>query len=181
MNSPSKANFHPRSMLGGIAAVLVVGCVNPSTDVMPMGPDTYTVSGSSNVGIANAHKDALRKANAYAAKKGLHMIPVSTNSRSEGNMLSWSGTMYSFELVFRLVSEDDREYRRPNLQPVPTAVIQDQRGVSSPSPANPAPARQPSTDPAKYDKLLKLKQLLDSKAITQEEYDKEKAIILGGA
>jgi hypothetical protein len=177
----SKSLFSRRSIFVGVATLFMAGCVNPSTDVMPMGPDTYTVTGSSNLGIANAHKDALRKANAYAEKKGLNMIPVSTRSASEGNMMSWSGTMYSFELTFRLVSNNDPEYRRPNLQPVPTTVIQDQRGISNPPPANPAPARQPATDPGKYDKLLKLKQLLDSKAITQEEYDKEKALILGGA
>lgn len=176
----SKHSACHRSILVGIAAIFVVGCVNPSTGVMPMGPDTYTVTGSSNLGIANAHAEALRKANKFAEKKGLNVIPLSTHESSEGNMMSWSLRMYSFELVFRLVSKDDAEYRRPNLQPIPTTVIQDQRGGSTP-PVNPPPARQSTTDPGKYDKLLKLKQLLDSKAITQEEYDKEKALILGGS
>lgn len=75
-----------------------------------MGVDTYTVSGRSRGGSGKAKQVAVKKANAYAAEKGLYMIPIQ-DSRST-NYSSGGALVYEYELTFRLVDENDPEYRR---------------------------------------------------------------------
>jgi len=45
--------------------------------------------------------------------------------------------------------------------------------------ASPAPA-EPASDTDRYEKLSKLKELLDSGVLTQEEFDSEKQQVLRG-
>lgn len=68
-------------------------------------------------------------------------------------------------------------FNQQPVQPAPQPVAQPAEAVAQPAPApQPAPAQAP-VDPTT--KLLEMKKLLDAGAITQEDYDKIKAQLLG--
>ena len=58
-----------------MVCAILNGC-SYSSKVLPMGPDTYTVSTSSEFGSLNAKKRALKEANEFAASKEKYMILV---------------------------------------------------------------------------------------------------------
>ncbi len=141
-----------------------------TTGVMPMGKDTYMVTGSSEFGIGSAQKAAIAKANQYAESQGKKMVPLTTQSGAERDFMGDS--IKTFELQFRLVGEEDPAWHESvqGLQPVPDQVVtvNDTRA--------PAPAAQPGSD--LYTELQKLKSLLDEDTITQEEFDMLKTRLL---
>lgn len=92
------------------------------TDVVPVGPDSYMVSATALGVIASqAPINAARAANNYCEQQGRHMII----RRSDNSLLS--GGPVSNSLVFSCVTDNDPEYRRPNLRREPNVVIEDQR------------------------------------------------------
>ena len=105
--------------------LFIMGCASSSsTGVVPMGPDTWTVTGQSASGPGYAQKQALEDANAFAATKGKYMIPV----RSEAGWHTdpfWGPEVlqHTYELRFRLVDSDDPEYQRTNLETKPETLI----------------------------------------------------------
>ena len=137
---------------------------------MPMGKDTYIVTGSSEFGTASAQKAAVSEANAFAAARGKRMLPLTVQS---GGELDFMGdTIRTYELQFRLVGEDDPEWQRTQLNAVPDTVvtINDTR--------NPAIPKADVPSPDLLVELKKLRALLDEGAITQDEFDELKARLL---
>ena len=105
----------------GALLITLVACTT-TTGVMSVGPDTYRIIASSDVGIGSAQKAAYKEANAFAAARGLYMIPIRENSSTR--VYSVYGDKEStYELTFRLVTRDDPEYGRPNLEPVPDVTV----------------------------------------------------------
>ena len=167
-------NFTPLLVLG------VVSCVYPSA-VMQMGPDTYSVVGTSEFGYGSAKQVAMTEANKFAATKGLNVLVLNDrHSTNSDAMRSMSGVMHTVEIIFRLVSQSDPEYRRPNYSSEPKVVIENRLPPAAPQASKPSQQELPVSrpNPEKYDQLLKLKKLLDEKIITEEEYKVEKAKLL---
>ena len=89
-----------------------------------MGKDSYMLQSTSRGGL-NAGKErveALKAANAFCDKQGKHMIVRSTD---HSGAAGW--TPVTNALVFSCVTEDDAEWKRPDLHKDPTVVIEDRR------------------------------------------------------
>ncbi len=96
------------------SCLLLSGCA--STGVVPMGRDTYMISGSqpsltsfSNSGALKAR--LLRQANDWCRNNGLVMIPL--------NYEGFDGASITAEIIFRAVPANDLENIRPNFQRAP--------------------------------------------------------------
>ena len=103
-----------RPIISTAAALTVlsffVGC---AAQVVPAGPDTYTVS-SSGAGFSTAgvRARAYRAANDYCQKHGLVMVPVSFDA--QGGVLGQRPP--TADLVFRGLRPGDPEIKRPNVE-----------------------------------------------------------------
>jgi len=103
------------------ATALISGCVSTS-EIIPVGKDSYMVSGSGTGGLSYGKTlaAALKSANTYCAKQTKFMIirREETEGRFNGEAAN---------LMFSCVTADDPEYKRPNLRRDPTTIIEDQR------------------------------------------------------
>lgn len=152
---PAKALPAMRLLLVAIIVLATLSsCVN-STGVLPLGRDTYTITTESELGPGSAQKAAIKQAGSYAEERGMQVVPL-THDRG------FSGTFNTYTLTFRLVSEDDPEWQRQDWQTRPDTVIEDARGVESGWEA----------------RLLKLQELRESGALTEEEFATLKASLL---
>ena len=154
-----------------------------------MSPGIYELARADHGGIFG-NKDALksgviRDANAFAEREGKVAVPVSAKEHPVGMMADWA----SYEYVFKLVDKDSPEAR------IPTVLVRSDSahggGFTSlgskdtyyVAKANVAPedTRVPTVStPYKStaDRLLELKKLFDAGAITKEEYDAKKKILV---
>jgi hypothetical protein len=98
-----------------IAAALLTACAS-SSGVLPIGPDTYTISvgvsatGSISGNNARAKREALTEANEFCEKRGKQILVQNSGMNS---------TMYgsTSEIVFRCLSANDAEMQvRPVYQ-----------------------------------------------------------------
>jgi hypothetical protein len=94
-----------------MALVLVTGCVS-SSEIVPMGKDSYMVSGQARGGVETGKSaiEATKAANAYCAQKGLLMMPRTTNTEGSATWTAETST-----LIFTCLKADDPEYKRPEL------------------------------------------------------------------
>ena len=95
-------------------ALLLTGCnTYMGSEVVPAGPDTYTCSAGGGLGWttspAPVRASVYRSANDFCIKRGLVMVPVSTDEHPG----VYGQHMASFELVFRAVPPGDPEIKRP--------------------------------------------------------------------
>ncbi len=150
--------------------IFLSGCISYSSGIIPMGPDTYTVSSNSEFGAYKAKQRALQEANRFAETQGKYMIPVST---SEGKDTDFLGDkINTYDLVFRLVDEDDPEYQRTNLRKVPDVVIEETEDVSGNITIN----NDNNSD--LYSELVKLDDLRKKGIITDAEFEDQKKKLL---
>ena len=91
-----------------LCAVLLAGC---TTHIIPAGPDTYRVSTYYDFTSGGAQNDTYKAANEFCAKRGLVMVPVSSDSR-EGICGQRPPTA---DLVFRALPPGDPEIKRPSI------------------------------------------------------------------
>ncbi|MBL7186301.1 MAG: SHOCT domain-containing protein [Phycisphaerae bacterium] len=150
--------------------LLIQGCAS-STGVLPMGPDTYTVTGQSEFGPGYAQKKALKDANAFAVADGKHMIPTTVQTRSDFD--SFGDRIHVYELTFRLVDSDDPEYKRTNLQRLPDKIIRHEKVID----ADVTIDNSSESDDI-YTQLMKLKALKDDGILTEEEFQQEKKRVI---
>ena len=94
--------------------LLLSGCA--STGVVPMGRDTYMISGSqpaitsfSNSGALKAR--LLKQANDWCKNNSLVMVPLNYNG--------FDGPSVNAEIIFRAVPFNDLENTRPNFERAP--------------------------------------------------------------
>lgn len=98
-----------------LSAALLAGCVS-SSEIVPMGKDSYMVSGQARGGVMTGRSiiEATKSANAYCERKGLKMMPRNTNTEGSATWAAETST-----LVFSCLREDDPEYKRPEVQKEP--------------------------------------------------------------
>ena len=103
----------------------LTGCQGASiwgggTGVLPVGPDTYTITENAILsfgGSVTAQEKATRAANDYCTNQGRQFLTISFQTVPKGG----SDT---FSLTFRCLLPNDPELRRPSLQPIPNMVIE---------------------------------------------------------
>jgi hypothetical protein len=145
-----------------LSAAVVVGCA--SSGVIPIGQDTFMISKQSSTGFHSASSvkaELFAEANTYCIGQGKMLQPVSDNGVDGVPGRSFANA----ELMFRCLVAGDSALGRPTRTAVPNVRIE-QINKSEPSSV-------PSNEDT-YTKLIKLKSLLDSKVITQEEFDEQK-------
>lgn len=102
----------------------LTGCATISSDVVPIGRDTYQMS-MTGVGFAtqaNTNIKALKAANAYCEKMNKHMV---FQHNSESGVYGWSPRQDN--LVFMCLNADDPEYARTKVQRDPGVIVQKDR------------------------------------------------------
>jgi hypothetical protein len=137
-----------------VAPLVLAGCA-ATGDVVPVGPNRYQIEADAmdaRGGIDGAQRMATKKAETTCAERGLYVNVLSVETR-KGFPSAGIATL-TFEC-----------------------------GPKQPESAAAPPPKQPATTAAppsedKYKQLAELKQLLDSGALTQEEFNTEKAKIL---
>jgi hypothetical protein len=103
-----------------LAALTLAAC--QSSGPAPIGPDTYTLSapgGFFTFSGGSVNADLLREADAFCRGQGKQMVATNTRSVDSGY-----GTVAQGNITFRCLRPGDPGLRRPNMQPVPDAVIQ---------------------------------------------------------
>lgn len=99
----------------------LAGCVTTS-DVTPMDRDTFMVSTDARGGFtssADLTAKSAQKANAYCATLGKEMAP---NSIQNSGVRGFTPQENTF--MFRCLAANDPGNQRPDLRPVPNAVIE---------------------------------------------------------
>lgn len=92
------------------SALFFAGC---AAEVVPAGPDTYTVAASgAGFSSAGVRASVYKTANEFCAKRGLVMVPVSFDVK-DGEL---GRRPPSAELVFRALRPGDPEIKRPNIE-----------------------------------------------------------------
>jgi hypothetical protein len=74
-------------------------------------------------GSSGAQEAVLRNAGQYCAQASKHFLLESSQVHFEGTFTHNDAAT----VTFRCLADGDPELRRPNMQPVPNVVIQDQR------------------------------------------------------
>ena len=105
------------------SALILGGCA--SSGVMPMGPDTYMISTSNEISPAYAKRAALTEANEHCRQLGRQMIPLNTRSAAHRDALG--DNIATFDFMFRCVSENDPEFKRPTMRKEADVIIEDRR------------------------------------------------------
>lgn len=171
--------------LFAVAGLLVSGCANPP--IVPLGSDTYILSREDHAGIfgsmAKLKAGVISDANTFAASKGKVAVPVSVREKPVGNS---PGDWATFEYQFRLLDPDSPEAKRGSLNadrqvlPVrPNASVQSSQSISADvSVAHDQPQSEAPKDI--YSELIKLEDLRKRGILTQEEFEVQKAKLLGG-
>jgi hypothetical protein len=181
------------------------GCANP--EIIQMSPGVYELARADHGGIFG-NKDALKSgviqdANVFAESRGKVAVPISAKEHPVGILGDWA----SYEYVFKIVDKDSSEARTPTLLVRADSVrnggftslgSKDALYVAKPADATrgdnapqsvstiPAATTAPEATPTTVtdstkstaDRLLELKKLLDAGALTKEEYDAKKKILL---
>lgn len=192
-------------ILSAFAAIILAGCSNP--EVVQMSPGIYELARADHGGIFG-NKDALksgviRDANAFAEREGKVAVPVSAKEHPVGILGDWA----SYEYVFKVVDKDSPEARTPTIlvradsvraggftslgskdtlyiaktnvtteDAAPASIEDNKPSTSSPTATTPSIVSDQTKSTA--DRLLELKKLVDAGAITKEEYDAKKKILV---
>ena len=101
--------------------VVFAGCTSTS-EVVPMGKDSYMISGQSRGGAFMSGKslvEAGKAANSFCEQKGLVMMPRSANTDGSA---TW--TAETSALVFTCLRADDPEYKRPDIKATSPSAVQ---------------------------------------------------------
>lgn len=102
-----------------ISVLLVSGCVSTS-GIVPYGKDTYNLTNKNYGNYAALRGDTLRKANEYCSGLGKSFQP----QREEKSSIDGGfAPVWTYELTFRCLSEDDPEFVRPVMQSDPDVII----------------------------------------------------------
>lgn len=144
-----------------IVVVLLTAC--STGKVIQVGPDTFSVtSAGAGFSTSGVRKNVYSSANSYCAQKNLVMVESSIRIQA-GEL---GGHPPNADLVFRCLKDGDPEIARrtEGIQGVMIGTLK---------------TKDDSKDLGdSYTELKLLKELLDAGALTQEEFDMEKAKIL---
>ena len=152
-------------LIGGIA-----GCA--TSDIVPMGTDTYMIAQTSAGGIFKAMSslktEVIQRANQFADSKGKVAIPVASKETP-----ARPGRMPSFEYQFRLVEKSDPKASGVALVPRADIVVESKVTASSESNGT-----KPSQSKDVYVELLKLDELRKKGILSEAEFQAQKERIL---
>ena len=104
-----------------LAAALMVsacGLKTYSSGVLPMGPDTFSVS-ADDLNASTAKQAALSQAQTHCASLGKEILVTNTKVSRE--------TRNIYDVTFRCLSKGDPELTRPTYSKEPDVVIEDKR------------------------------------------------------
>ena len=156
-----------KKILIQITTLSLAGCV--SSGVIPMGQDTFMITKQSSTGFHSASSvkaEVYQEGSAYCSAHGKEFQPV--NERGVDGVPGRS--FANAEVQFRCLTKGDPELRRPTMKPYANVRIENEiRGI---------PASKTPDSGDKYSELIKLKELLDAKILTQQEFDAQKAKLL---
>lgn len=101
----------------------IVGCASTS-NVLPIGPDTYRVIASRDNfrgGAAGAQEAALQSAQQHCLSINKELVVTNTSSSITPPHHN------NFTVTFRCLNKGDPDLKRPNLQKSPDVLIKDNR------------------------------------------------------
>jgi hypothetical protein len=102
-----------RIKIGGmICAMIALGACEQSTGVLPMGPDTYSIATSSELGgVIAAKRTAVSEASAFCTNRGQQMVAMQSHSSVKDD---WAGDAIGHhDFTFRCLNAGDPQLRRP--------------------------------------------------------------------
>ncbi len=146
------------------ATLLIAGCASNS-GVMPIGKDTYMVSRQAASGFSGSgtlKAEAFQEASLYCEKQGKSVQVVNTIEAQPPFIL---GNFPKAEVQFMCLDKNNVELNRPKLHKTPDTVIEVKQ--------SPSPVKADT-----YTELKKLKELLDSGVLTQDEFNAQKKKLL---
>lgn len=96
--APMKILTFARSSLVALAAATLAAC---TTGIVPIGPSTYMLSGSSPglIGKGAVEAKLLKQANEWCQKKGLVMIPIDSTGHDAIYMGNWANAEIKFKAL----------------------------------------------------------------------------------
>jgi hypothetical protein len=103
---------HASHALIALAGLFLTAC---ATEVVPAGPDTYSVSASGGPwtqSSAPIRAKVFKAANAFCVERNLVMVPVSVDERP----YELGRHTANIDLVFRALPPGDPEIKRPNVE-----------------------------------------------------------------
>jgi hypothetical protein len=163
----------------GLAALLAAGCQNPG--VVMVSPNTYMLSKEDHAGIfgsmSKLKADVIKGANAFAEKQGKVAVPISAKEHPVGILADWA----SFSVTFKLVDTNDPAVNGTNIWTSSSIEGgQGWRNLGGKATIYPA---QPVGDheekiPTIGQQLIDLQKAKDAGAITDAEYQTQKAKLL---
>lgn len=120
MNSCHSAANVAKVAALSIAALTVAACGlrTYTSGVMPMGPDTYTVS-ADDLNASNAKKAAMRQASQFCSKSNKQILVINTKTSTDVRTL--------YDINFRCLGAGDPELTRPNYEKAPDVLIKTNR------------------------------------------------------
>lgn len=103
-----------------LAALMVTACglKTHSSGVLPMGPDTYSVS-ADDLNASTAKQAALSQAQAHCTSLGKEILVTNTKVTRENRNI--------YDVTFRCLSKGDPDLTRPTYSKEPDVVIEDKR------------------------------------------------------
>ena len=104
-----------------MASVSLVGCINSSTGVVPMGQNTYTIAGSSSgtIGTGEVKARLLREASAWCSKQGLVMVVM--DARGADGVVGHNAA--NSEITFKALPPAQAQQAGPVYRP-PNQIIE---------------------------------------------------------
>lgn len=148
------------------------GCA--TSEVIPMGTDTYMISQTSAGGVfksmSSLKAEVIKQANSFAESKGKVAVPIAAKESP-----SYPGHMPNFEYQFRLVDKEDPRASGAALIPRADVVIENK--VSATSDIR---IKDQSESKDVYTELLKLDDLRKKGIITEAEFVAQKNKLLTG-
>jgi len=159
-----------------VATASIGGCSSVSTDeVVRMSPDTYMLRVEDHAGIFAFNRGkmktaALKKANAFAESKGKVAIPIYLKEHPVGVLGDWPAVEYQFKVV----SEDDPDAKRTSLKPRADFVMDKNINIKGKVETR----NSSDSKPDLYSQLIKLDDLRAKGILTEDEFKKQKELLL---
>ena len=99
-------------VIGTVCAVSLLGACTQSTGVLPMGPDTFSIATSDELGgVVAAKRAAVQEASTFCSSRGQQMIAVQSQSSVKED---WAGdSIGHHDFTFRCLNANDPQLRRP--------------------------------------------------------------------
>lgn len=150
----------------GLNIVIFIGCT--TSGVIPMGPDTYSVSTTNELSPALAKKQAIEAAAKHCQSLGKQAMPVQTQQGSHVD--AFGDNLATYDYMFRCLSPGDKDLGRPEIKDPALKLSIDQKIEEKKD----IQTKSNSSGSDLYIELKKLQQLKDDGIITEQEFQELK-------